>query len=93
VIGFAGAVVRLADGSEITPDVVIAATGYSRGLNPIVGHLGVLDGRGIPRVSGAAVAPGLYFAGYRISISGALRDIATDARRIGRAIARDAPAP
>jgi putative flavoprotein involved in K+ transport len=93
VIGFRGAVVQLADGSEITPDVVIAATGYSRGLHPIVGHLGVLDGRGIPRVSGGAVAPGLYFAGYRISISGALRDIAVDARRIGRAIGRDAAAP
>ncbi|MEN3270680.1 NAD(P)/FAD-dependent oxidoreductase [Pseudonocardia sp.] len=93
VIGFDGAVVRLADGSEITPDVVIAATGYSRGLNPIVGHLGVLDGRGIPRVSGGAVAPGLYFTGYRISISGALRDMAVDARRIGRAIGRPAAAP
>ena len=46
-----GAVV-LADGSRITPDVVIAATGYRRGLEPLVGDLGVLDERGLPRVHG-----------------------------------------
>ena len=30
--------------SRIEPDAVIAATGYRSGLEPVVGHLGVLDG-------------------------------------------------
>ena len=43
----------------------MAATGYSRGLEPLVGHLGVLDERGVPRVHGGpAAAPGLRFVGY-----------------------------
>ena len=33
----------------IEPDAVIAATGYRRGLEPMVGHLGVLDDEGAPR--------------------------------------------
>jgi len=57
--------VTLADGTRIKPEVVIAATGYSRGLEPLVGHLGVLDERGVPRVHGGpAAAPGLRFVGY-----------------------------
>jgi putative flavoprotein involved in K+ transport len=57
--------VRLADGVRIEPDAVIAATGYRRGLEPLVGHLDVLDERGTPRVrAGEAAAPGLRFVGY-----------------------------
>jgi putative flavoprotein involved in K+ transport len=74
--------VHLADGSTITPDVVIAATGFDRGLTNLVGHLGVLDHRGQPKVPSGA--PGLHFIGYTVSIGGALRDIAREARRIGR---------
>lgn len=48
VDSFDGAEVVLADGSRITPDAVIAATGYERALEPLLGHLGVLDGRGRP---------------------------------------------
>ena len=44
--------VVLADGSRVTPDVVVAATGYRRGLEPLVGDLDVLDDRGLPRVHG-----------------------------------------
>ena len=40
----------LADGARIEPDAVIAATGYRTGLEPMVGHLGVLDDHGTPRV-------------------------------------------
>src|SRR6266511_4069806 len=39
---FEGADVVLADGGRLQPDAVIAATGYERGLEPLVGHLGVL---------------------------------------------------
>jgi putative flavoprotein involved in K+ transport len=57
--------VTLADGARIEPDAVIAATGYKRGLEPMVGHLGVLDENGTPRVrEGEAAAPGLRFVGF-----------------------------
>ncbi|MCX5410848.1 NAD(P)/FAD-dependent oxidoreductase [Streptomyces sp. NBC_00059] len=82
--------VVLADGTRITPDVVIAATGYERSLEPLVGHLGVLDSRGRPVVHGARTperAPGLYFTGFTNPISGMLREIALDARRIAKKLA------
>jgi putative flavoprotein involved in K+ transport len=57
--------VTLSDGTRIEPDAVIAATGYSCALESMVGHLDVLDGRGVPRVAGGeAVMPGLRFVGY-----------------------------
>ena len=46
---FEAADVVLADGARIQPDVVICATGYRRGLDSVVGHLGVLDEHGLPR--------------------------------------------
>ena len=84
----AGGVV-LADGTRLSPDVVIAATGYSRGLEPLVEHLGVLDGRGRPLAHGGSTAlgaPGLYFTGYTNPISGMFRELRIDARKIARAI-------
>jgi putative flavoprotein involved in K+ transport len=56
--------VRLTDGDRIEPDAVVAATGYRTGLEPMVGHLGVLDERGVPRARDADAAPGLRFVGY-----------------------------
>ncbi|NJP99903.1 flavin-containing monooxygenase [Streptomyces zingiberis] len=86
--------VVLADGSRIAPGVVIAATGYRGGLEGLVGHLGVLDERGRPTVHGprtAPDAPGLHFTGYTNPISGTLRELALDARRIARRLARTLP--
>ncbi|WP_445280513.1 flavin-containing monooxygenase [Streptomyces sp. DSM 118148] len=83
--------VVLADGARLTPDVVIAATGYERALDGLVGHLGVLDGRGRPVVHGSRTpdgAPGLYFTGFTNPISGMFRELAIDAERIARAVAR-----
>jgi putative flavoprotein involved in K+ transport len=58
--------VLLADRTRLEPDVVIAATGYTTGLEPLVGHLGVLDDRGVPLVHGGpAAATGLRFIGYQ----------------------------
>ena len=57
--------VTLVDGTRVEPDAVIAATGYRTGLAPMVGHLGVLDERGVPRVVAEEAAPGLRFIGYR----------------------------
>ena len=82
--------VHLADGSTVEPDAVIAATGFTTGLEPLVGHLGVLDPRGVPRVHGADDLPtarGLHFVGIRAELSGLLREIGLDARAVGRTLA------
>ncbi|MFJ8147093.1 flavin-containing monooxygenase [Streptomyces sp. NPDC096048] len=91
VDGFEDGKVVLADGTRVAPDAVIAATGYLRGLEGLVGHLGVLDARGRPAVQGARSpenAPGLYFTGFTNPISGMLRELAIDAGRIARAVAK-----
>ena len=56
--------VELSDGTRAEPDAVVAATGYRTGLAPIVGHLDVLNERGVPRVLYGEAAPGLRFIGY-----------------------------
>lgn len=83
--------VVLADGSRIAPDAVVAATGYARALEDLVGHLGVLDDRGAPVAHGARApkdAPGLYFTGFTTPISGTLRELAIDAEKIAKAVRR-----
>ncbi|GHB14227.1 flavin-containing monooxygenase [Streptomyces chryseus] len=83
--------VVLADGTRISPRAVIAATGYQRALDGLVGDLGVLDGRGRPVVHGARTppkAPGLYFTGFTNPISGMFREMALDARKIAKRIAK-----
>jgi putative flavoprotein involved in K+ transport len=89
VEGFDGDDVLLSDGSRIQPDAVIAATGYRRGLEPIVGHLGILDERERPLAHGGRQhpsAPNLFFTGYRTELSGQLRLMRFDARDIARAL-------
>ncbi|GAA3788143.1 flavin-containing monooxygenase [Streptomyces phyllanthi] len=91
VEGFEGGKVVLADGERVEPEAVVAATGYRRALEGVVGHLGVLDERGKPIVHGARAprnAPGLYFTGFTNPISGMLRELAIDAEKIAKAIAR-----
>ncbi|PKV86338.1 NAD(P)/FAD-dependent oxidoreductase [Streptomyces sp. TLI_146] len=91
VESFEGAKVVLADGSHISPEVVVAATGYRRALEGLVGELGVLDGRGRPTVHGgrtAPTAPGLYFTGFTNPISGMFRELAIDAEKIAKAVSR-----
>ncbi|MGW7360670.1 flavin-containing monooxygenase [Streptomyces sp. NPDC054802] len=81
--------VVLVDGSRISPDAVIAATGYRRALEGMVGHLDVLDERGRPVVHGGRTprqAPGLHFTGFTSPISGMLREMAIDARKIAKAL-------
>ncbi|TXS41682.1 NAD(P)/FAD-dependent oxidoreductase [Streptomyces sp. uw30] len=92
VDGFEDEKVVLADGTRVSPDVVVAATGYVRGLEGLVGHLDVLDAGGRPVVHGAHTtkqAQGLYFQGYVNPISGNLREMAIDAQKIAKAIAGD----
>lgn len=83
--------VVLADGTRITPDAVIAATGYRRALEGLVGHLDVLDARGRPVVHGGRTpkqAPGLYFTGFTNPISGMFREMALDAEKIAKRLAK-----
>ena len=87
-----GSAVVLADGSRVEPSAVVVATGYRAGLEPLVGHLGVLDGRGLPLVHGPHEpdgAAGLWFTGYTNPISGMLRELRIDAERIAAAVSRE----
>lgn len=80
----------LADGTRIEPDVVVFATGFTQGLEPLLGHLGVLDPKGHPVRSGGATARsarGLWYIGFSNPISGMLREIAIDARKIALSMA------
>jgi cation diffusion facilitator CzcD-associated flavoprotein CzcO len=79
--------VSLADGSRVEPDAVIAATGYRPGLEPLVGHLGVLDAHGSPRVLDGEALPGLRFVGYDPRPA-QLRHGGREAARAAKAIAR-----
>ena len=73
--------VRLTDGTTLRPDALIAATGYTTGLEPLVGHLGVLDEAGLPfQYRGSPVRPGLRFIGY----APCMGVIGRDARRVAR---------
>ena len=73
--------VRLTDGTILKPDALVAATGYTTGLEPLVGHLGVLDAAGRPlQFRGIPVRPGLRFLGY----APCMGVIGRDARRVAR---------
>jgi hypothetical protein len=86
----------LVDGTRLQPASVIAATGYTRALDPLVGHLGVLDERGRPLVRGARChprAPGLRFVGLSSPLKGLLLQINLDARTTAAAIGRNRGRP
>lgn len=94
VVSFTERSVVLSDGRTIDPDVVIAATGYKRGLEDLVGHLGLLHDSGAPIVHGAQThprTPGLHFIGMLPTFKGLLFQINRDARAISRSIANQTP--
>lgn len=81
--------VELADGTRVEPEVVIVTAGYERALENLVGHLGVLDERGLPRVTGGREAlPGLWFTGFTNPISGMFRELRLDAAAIARGVVK-----
>jgi len=81
--------VVLVDGSRLDADTVVLATGYRRGLEPLVGHLGVLDARAKPVASGVrAAAEGLRFIGYDIRPS-LIGHMAKLSKRMAKQIARE----
>lgn len=88
VASFDGDRVLLADGTSVRPDVVIAATGYTKGLDDMVGHLGVLDADGDPMSNGTpSAATGLWFAGYEEPLVGPLRSFRRGASGLAGAVA------
>lgn len=88
VEGFDADAVVLHGGARLRPDVVIAATGYRSGLEPLLGHLGVLRPSGQPAVldRSGRVAPGLFVNGYWLPLAGELPAMRRTSRRIARAI-------
>lgn len=89
---FEGPEVVLIDGRRLRPEVVICATGYTRGLEPLVGHLGVVAPElGMPRIPEGRADPsnpGLYFMGYAPRISGTLSRFKYEARRIAKSVSK-----
>jgi cation diffusion facilitator CzcD-associated flavoprotein CzcO len=68
--------VILSDGTAVTPEVIIAATGFSTDLDGLVGHLGVLDEHGDPHGGFAShLGDGMFAIGYGIPSNGPLRAI------------------
>jgi putative flavoprotein involved in K+ transport len=92
VAGLERAGARTASGRLVEADAVIAATGYRTDLDGMLGHLGVLDGNGLPPQYGSAAkawhARGLHFVGFSSPLSGHLRECMILARRAARAIER-----
>jgi cation diffusion facilitator CzcD-associated flavoprotein CzcO len=79
--------VRFEDGVERAIDAVVMATGYRPALAAFLESDGVLGGDGVPP-SGVETLPGLYFCGFHVAPTGMLREIAQEAVRIARSIAR-----
>lgn len=80
--------VILADGKSVTPEVIIAATGFSTDLDGLVGHLGVLNEQGDPRGGFAShLGDGMFAIGYGIPPNGPLRAIRRNATPLAREVA------
>jgi cation diffusion facilitator CzcD-associated flavoprotein CzcO len=82
--------VVLADGTSLQPDAVVLATGFRRGLDDLVGDLGVLARNGRPSINAdqqLAAHPGLFFLGYSNPLTGNLRQLGIDATKIARKVA------
>ena len=87
VVSFSKDAVQLADGSSVAPDVVLVATGYQRGLELLVGDLGVVAPGGRPLINADEQLPGLeglFFLGYSNPITGNIRQVGIDARKIAK---------
>jgi putative flavoprotein involved in K+ transport len=80
--------VMLADGTSVTPDVIIAATGFSTDLDALVGHLGVLDKDGNPCGGFSShLGDGMFAIGYGIPPNGPLRAIRRNATPLASEVA------
>ncbi len=87
VESFTDDAVVLADGQQVQPEVVLVATGFQRGLETLVGDLGVIAPGGRPLINADEQLPGLeglFFLGYSNPITGNIRQVAIDARKIAK---------
>jgi putative flavoprotein involved in K+ transport len=84
----AGAV--FADGEEEPFDAVIAATGFTRGLERFLEAPGALDERGEPirAEDGSGAYPGLFFSGYTETVRGQLLEAKKLAPKLAAAVTR-----
>lgn len=78
-----------ADGSRATFDAIIAATGFTAGVDSILDAPDLLDEEGRPRAaSGEPTAlPGLYFVGFTDSLRGHLLEAKAASLRLARNVA------
>jgi putative flavoprotein involved in K+ transport len=88
VTGLTPTGVDFADGAEEPFDAVIAATGFSRGLERFLDVPGALDERGDPirAQDGSGTEPGLFFSGYTETIRGQLFEAKRQAPRLAAAV-------
>ena len=79
-----------ADGSTGTFDAIVAATGFTSGLEDLVALPGVIDEHGEPRgrAGDPTSLPGLYFIGFTHSLRGHLFEANLASRRLARNVAR-----
>jgi cation diffusion facilitator CzcD-associated flavoprotein CzcO len=73
-----------ADGVEQEFDVVVAATGFTSGLEQLLDAPRALDERGYPRADGEY--PGLYFAGYSETPRGQLFESSRSAHKLAATV-------
>jgi putative flavoprotein involved in K+ transport len=79
-----------ADGTDGQFDAIIAATGFTTGLESLIDARGAIDEAGEPLgASGEPTAhPGLYFVGFTHSLRGHLFEANRASRRLARHVAR-----
>jgi len=80
------------DGSTEAVDVIVVATGFGTGLEPVLSDVpGVLDEAGQPlaRSGEPTAAAGLYFIGFDETIRGHLFEARRESKRLARRIARE----
>lgn len=81
--------VVFADGTHLDLDAVVLATGYRPAVTRFLeGVDGLCDADGTPLASGTETPwPGLFFCGYKVTATGALREIGIEARQIALVVA------
>ena len=83
--------VKLRDGTKISVDVVILATGYRAKVEQFIENTdGLLDSYGVPKnVIGTGIHQGLYFVGFdNYKLGGILGTIVNDSKIIADDIFR-----
>jgi putative flavoprotein involved in K+ transport len=78
--------VVFADGRDERFDAIVAATGFTTGLDELLDVRGVLDEHGLPRKPHAPDHAGLYFMGFVETVRGQLFEASREAQRLARAV-------